>query len=162
MERSEIEHCDRILRAYFEGRNWDRNNEYSLKRKLILNSSQLLPNYSYVIEDEWEVEPGRTDKGRGDLVFTDGNGQFAVVEVKWIDVEGLGRAGTTKRGSNRKKRRTVEKQSIDYANDYFKLLSRQLVIVKQMEAYIFTNEYNCPHLQAEIDIPLTHYIKPAE
>jgi len=71
-------------------------------------STQLLPDYPYVIEDEWEVEPGRTDRGRGDLVFTDGAGCFAVVEVKWLDLESTGRTGTTKRTSNRKKRRAVE------------------------------------------------------
>lgn len=139
MDKSKIEHRDQVLRAYFDGRNWDKNNEYALKRQLILSSHQLLPNYPYVIEDEWEVEPGRTDKGRGDLVFTDGNGCFAIVEVKWIDLEGVGRTGSTKRTSNRQKRRTVEKQARKYVNIYAELVGK-LDTVKHVEAFVFTNE----------------------
>lgn len=150
MNQNEIEHRNQVLRAYFEGRNWDRNNEYALKRKLILNSHQLLPNYPYVIEDEWEVEPGRTDRGRGDLVFTNGLGYFAIVEVKWIDIEGLGRSGSTKRTSNRKKRRAVEEQALTYAKIYRTLLIEKFDGLNQIEAYMFTNEHNSPCLLTRI------------
>jgi hypothetical protein len=104
VNQAEIQHRDQVLRAYFRGRGWDWNNEFLLKRKLILYSSQFLPQYPYVIDDEWEVEASRTDKGRGDLVFTNGAGSYAVVEVKWIDLEGLARDSATKRTSNRQKR----------------------------------------------------------
>jgi hypothetical protein len=146
MNRHEIEHRHQVLCAYFEGRNWDKNSEYALKRKLILNNTQLLPDYLYVIEDEWEVEPGRSDKGRGDLVFTNGADCFAVVEVKWIDLKGTGRTGSTKRTSNRKKRRTVEEQAINYANIYARLVFGELETVKQVKAFMFTNEYEQPQL----------------
>jgi len=146
MDKSKIEHRNYVLREYFNGRDWDRNNEYALKRRLVLSSHQLLPNYPYVIEDEWEVEAGRTDKGRGDLVFTDGIGCFGVVEVKWIDLEGEGRTGSTKRTSNRKKRRAVEEQAITYANLYAELIIRAQNTVKRVEAFIFTNEYAQPCL----------------
>ncbi|NJN87461.1 MAG: hypothetical protein HC881_15580 [Leptolyngbyaceae cyanobacterium SL_7_1] len=144
MDQREIEHRNQVLHAYFEGRDWDKNNEYTLKRKLVLDGKQLLPNYPYVIEDEWEVEPGRTDRGRGDLVFTDGNGRFAIVEVKWIDLQSTGRTGSTRRGSNRKKRRTVEEQAASYAEIYAKLIFDELDTVKQVEAFVFTNEYEQP------------------
>jgi hypothetical protein len=144
MEPSQIQHRNRVLRAYFEGRNWDKNSEYVLKRKLVLSSNQLLPKYPYVIEDEWEVEPGRTDKGRGDLVFTDGINCFAIVEVKWIDLESIGRTGSTKRASNTKKRRTVEAQAISYANIYAKQACERLDTVKLVEAFMFTNEHDQP------------------
>jgi hypothetical protein len=129
-----------VLRAYFNGRDWDKNSEYALKRKLVLNSHQLLPHHPYVIEDEWEVEASRTDKGRGDLVFTDGAGAFAVVEVKWIDLKGEGRSGSTKRTSNRKKRRTVEAQAITYANLYAELNLGMPNTTVRVDAFIFTNE----------------------
>lgn len=144
VDQNQIQHRNQVLRAYFEGRNWDENNEYVLKRKLVLNSKQLIPNYPYVIEDEWEVEPGRTDKGRGDLIFTDGISCFAVIEVKWIDIESAGRNGSTKRESNRKKRRTVQDQAISYANIYAKLALSKLATVKQVEAFMFTNERDLP------------------
>lgn len=151
MNSSEIEHRNQVLRAYFEGRNWDRNGEYVLKRKLVLNSHQLLPHYPYVIEDEWEVEPGRTDKGRGDLVFTDGRGHFAVVEVKWIDTQSSDRVSVTRRGSNRKKRRKVEKQ----AGDYAEIFSRKYDCVSHIEAYTFTNDQDYPQPLEDIEMPLS-------
>jgi hypothetical protein len=147
MNLNEIQHRDRVLRAYFEGRDWDKNNEFALKRKLILHSKQLLPQFPYVIDDEWEVEPSRTDQGRGDLIFSDGVGNYAVVEVKWIVIEGNGRKGTTKRAGNRKKRRDVEKQAITYAA----ILSKRLEQVKSVTAYIFTNEFDHPQLQNGIE-----------
>jgi hypothetical protein len=144
---NEIQHRDRVLRAYFEGRDWDKNNEFALKRKLILQSTQLLPQFPYVIDDEWEVEPSRTDQGRGDLLFSDGVGNYAVVEVKWIIIEGNGRKGTTKRAGNRKKRRDVEKQAIAYAT----ILSEQLEQAESVAAYIFTNEFDRPQLQTSTE-----------
>jgi hypothetical protein len=140
VNQAEIQHRDQVLRTYFRGRGWDRNNEFLLKRQLILHSSKLLPRYPYVIDDEWEVEASYTDKGRGDLIFTDGAGYYAVVEVKWIDVEGTGRQGTTKRGSNRQKRRKVEQQAIHYAT----CLLERLDDVVSVSAYIFTNECDYP------------------
>lgn len=144
MNLSQIEHRNQVLRAYFEGRDWDTNGEYALKRKLVLNSTKLLPDYPYVIEDEWEVQPGRTDRGRGDLVFTDGSGSFAVVEVKAIDLESTERTGTTKRVSNRKKRRTVEEQAFRYAEIYQKSLNEDQTVGNQVKSYLFTNEHNSP------------------
>lgn len=144
IDKSEIEHRNQVLLAYFNGRDWDENSEYALKRQLVLNSHQLLPDYPYVIEDEWEVEAGRTDKGRGDLVFTDGTGSFAVVEVKWIDLEGERRSGSTKRTSNRKKRRAVETQAITYANLYAELNLGIPNTTVRVEAFIFTNECTQP------------------
>lgn len=145
MKHDEILHRDKVLHSYFYGRNWDGNDEYMLKRNLVLNRNILFPQYPYVVEDEWDVIDSRTDLGRGDLVFTDGNGCFAVVEVKWIDLDGLVRGGNTRRESNRKKRRKVEEQAIEYANSYrAKLNSDKLIIVKFIEAFYFTNECNKP------------------
>ena len=142
MNQAEIQHRNRVLRAYFLGRGWDRNNEFLLKRKLILCSSKILPQYPYIVDDEWEVEASRTDKGRGDLVFTNGAGGYAVVEVKWIDLDGLGREGSTKRTSNRQKRRSVEQQAIHYAAHFL----AQWYEVESVNAYIFTNEADRPQL----------------
>jgi hypothetical protein len=137
MDRHQIEHRDRVLRAYFDGRNWDENAEFILKRQLVKHSIQLLPKYPYVIDDEWEVEAGRTDKGKGDLVFTDGNGYFAIVEVKWIDLESTGRTSSSRRTH---KRQLVEAQAIDYASSYAQQSSGKV------EAFVFTNEDNRPRL----------------
>jgi hypothetical protein len=145
MEYERILHRDKVLHCYFAGRDWDENDEYTLKRKLVLNRNILLPQYPYVIEDEWDVIDSRTDLGRGDLVFTDGTGCFAVVEVKWIDLDGLLREGKTRRESNRQKRRKVEEQATKYADRYrAKLSADKLIVVKSIEAFYFTNEYDKP------------------
>ncbi|MEP0949526.1 MULTISPECIES: hypothetical protein [Cyanophyceae] len=112
MDQTKIKHRDDVLRAYFQGRDRDRNNEYYLKQKFVANSATFMPDYPYLIDDEWEVETSRTEKGKGDLLFTDGAGRFAVVEVKWIDLEGPNgsRTGSTRRDSNRKKKKQVKDQ----------------------------------------------------
>lgn len=69
MDRLELQRRNRVLRDYFEGRDWDENNEYALKRHLVLNSDRLLPAYPLLVDDEWEVEPNRDQAGRGDLLF---------------------------------------------------------------------------------------------
>lgn len=141
MHIDEIQHRDQVLRAYFKGRDWDRNDEYILKQKLIRCSAWLIPEYQYVIEDEWEVDAGRADQGCGDLVFTDGLGNFAVVEVKWIDVMSSGSTATNKRT---KKRKAVKEQAISYAEIY---KEKNLSAVNQVEAYTYTNEYEKPQKQ---------------
>ncbi len=44
MEKAEIQRRDQVLRDYFKGLNWDKNNEYNLTRHLVLNSQELFPN----------------------------------------------------------------------------------------------------------------------
>ncbi|EKU97086.1 hypothetical protein Lepto7375DRAFT_0956 [Leptolyngbya sp. PCC 7375] len=142
MNQSDIAHRDQVLRAYFEGRNWDQAGEQALKQRFVSDSKTLLPDYPFVINDEWEVNPGRTDEGRGDLVFTDGNGRFAVVEVKYIDLTGEKRSGLWKniKNSNTKKRAKVRKQAKKYAE----YLSEKLDVTASVEAYFFTNQCKLP------------------
>lgn len=141
MPNETILHRDRVLRAYFEGRDWDQNGEFVLKRQLVLEG---LEGFTYLFDDEWEVSPGYTNEGRGDLLFFDGEHRFAVVEVKYIDTDITSRRGKTKRSSNRKKRRKVEEQAERYAEIVAAWLPPRFTI----EAYIFTNEHSTPQLLA--------------
>lgn len=104
MDRAEAERRDRVLRAYFEGRDWDEAIEAKLARELVLGSAQVLPDFPFVVDYEWEEVPGRSQDGKGDLLFTDGAGNFAVVEVKSI----LGS------GQNTNRRTKVETQADRY------------------------------------------------
>jgi len=133
LNRAEIEHRDRVLRAYFEGRDWDGNNEYALKRKLVMNSPELLPDYPFVIDDEWEAEPNRGEQGKGDLIFTNGEGRFAVVEVKWIDLVRTGKQVRTRRNE---KRQNVTAQAERYRNVLAKKLGSDFLV----EGYYFTSD----------------------
>ena len=154
MNLSDIEHRDQVLRAYFAGRDWDVVGEYGLKRELVLNSLQLLPDYPFLIDDEWEYEPGQTNEGRGDLVFTDGTGRFAVVEVKYLVLNEngstAGTKGRTRRGRNTKKRRKVEGQARDYADK----LRAKLGDAQSVEAYYFTNDDETELKRIETDTEL--------
>ncbi|MEO1744208.1 MAG: hypothetical protein AAFR99_20675 [Cyanobacteria bacterium J06629_9] len=142
MELSEIRRRDQVIRAYIEGRDWDSIGEYALKRQLVLESRRLLPDYPYVIDDEWDVEPGHTQHGRGDLIFTDGRGCFAVVEVKYIDLGGVNRTGSsrTKRTRNNRKRKKLREQ----APKYLDCLAVKLGTAIRLEAYIFSNQNDLP------------------
>jgi len=139
MNRADLDRRNQVLRAYFTGRDWDDNNEYALKRDLVLNSHELLPNYPLLIDDEWEVEPNRTQDGKGDLLFTDGAGRFAVVEVKWVDEDASGSNARTSRNAKRSK---VKKQAANYAQ----ALANRLKTFIQIEGYWFTNECHKPQL----------------
>jgi hypothetical protein len=75
---------DGVLRAYLEGRDWDAGAEAALTRELVAASAELLPSHPYLVDYEWDEVPGRTEGGRGDLLFSDGQSRFAVVEVKSV------------------------------------------------------------------------------
>ena len=135
MDKYQIEYRDRVLRAYFRDRNWDKNDEYLLKQQLVQHSTILLPEYPYLIEDEWEVETGQSDKGKGDLVFASEHSRFAVVEIKYIDLKSTGHTSSTRRTA---KRQAVKKQAINYAATYAKRY------LQNVEAFTFTNEKDLP------------------
>jgi hypothetical protein len=48
MRRHEAMRRDRILRDLFNGKDWDRNEEFMLKRSLVLRSAELLPGYPFL------------------------------------------------------------------------------------------------------------------
>ncbi len=103
---------DRVLRDYLRGRTWDANPEFRLIRNLVVEGHPLLEGFPLLYDYEWEVEPGRSDGGCGDLVFTDGEGGFAVVEAKYID---NARTGSTARAKRTDGRKAVREQALRYA-----------------------------------------------
>jgi hypothetical protein len=133
IDRIEIGHRDRILRAYFEGRAWDGNEEFTLKRELVLKSYDILPMYPFLIDSDWEVHPNMAQAGQGDLIFTDGAECFAVVEVKWLDMVSTGSTASTRRTQKRKK---VKQQ----ATLYGEVLASKLPRTAKVTSYYFTNE----------------------
>eukprot|EP00762_Andalucia_godoyi_P004792 ANDGO_07249.mRNA.1 hypothetical protein len=90
---------DAVLRSYIQERTWSINNEFKLLQAFVSRNYSEFPvalrpatdrmtrfhiAHPFLVEYEWEVAESRTDMGKGDLVFTDGGGRFAVVEVKFI------------------------------------------------------------------------------
>ena len=145
MDRAEAQRRDGVLRAFFDGKDWDDNDEFKLKRRLVLASAELLPAFPFLVDDEWDVVPGHTNHGRGDLVFTDGEGSYAVVEVKFID---LGRSGHTARVKRTKSRGLV----VEQARKYARVVARRESATGIVVAYTFTNESpDAPIEQGRID-----------
>ncbi|MBW4462260.1 MAG: hypothetical protein KME47_18785 [Nodosilinea sp. WJT8-NPBG4] len=144
MNKADMVRRDQVLRAYFKGRNWDNNNEYVLKRELVRHSQELLPSYPLLIDDEWEVEPNRTQEGKGDLIFADGEGRFAVVEVKWLNLDNSGKTAKTRCKHQRKKVK-------DQAAEYTGFVGQRLKIFAQIEGYWFTNECDKPQLEKRLE-----------
>jgi hypothetical protein len=65
MDRAEAVRRDRVLRACFEGRDWDEGIEARLTRELVLGSVEVLPAFPYLVDHEWERVPGLSQQGRG-------------------------------------------------------------------------------------------------
>ena len=133
MDGAEVERRDQVVRAYFRGRDWDKGAEFGLARELVLNSAAMLPDFPFLIDHEWEVVPGSTTFGRGDLIFTDGRGRFAVVEVKTIEGS----------GSRTNRRTKVEEQAIRYAREWRNRFPDALV-----SAFVYTDDYLFPGLRS--------------
>ena len=135
MDAGEVTRRDRVLRDYFEGRDWDKGAEALLTRELVLCSAEVLPAYPFVFDHEWEEVPGRTQDGRGDLLFTDGCGAFAVVEVKSI----LGA------GKNNNRRTAVEKQARRYH------AAAAARFGSDVKAFVYTDDPMCAGLRSPED-----------
>lgn len=81
----EIIHGDKTIRSYILARTWEKNPEFLLVRQVVKNLTKKkleLRKFKYLYDYEWEVEPGLTNKGKGDLIFTDGKSSFLIVECK--------------------------------------------------------------------------------
>jgi hypothetical protein len=79
MTEDETRQRDDVLRAYFAARNWDNDPFFELQREVVLRSGELLGAWPFVVDHLWRLEPTRP--GYGHLVFADGIGGFATVEV---------------------------------------------------------------------------------
>lgn len=132
MDIQDCQHRDLVIRAYLEGRTWDDNPEFALLRELVVRGHELLADVPLVYDYEWESVSGRSDLGRGDLIFTDGVSTFAVVEVKYID----DRSGKTARTKRNKSRGLVKEQAREYTAA---MVARHGDMPVSVRAYAYTN-----------------------
>ncbi len=127
-----IKLADKRLRDYILSIDrsiaWRLNGDFTLVQSIIKQQTELLENsdkltssmaevlvkYSYIFDYEWDVIPGMSQFGVGDLVFTDSNKNFLVMEVKKLSY-GSGRNQCVAR---RKARRKVEEQTVKYMNAF--------------------------------------------
>lgn len=125
---------DRVIRAYLSGRTWDSNPEFGLVRELVVGGHPDLTAFPFLYDYEWEVQPGFSNGGCGDLIFADGAGNYAVVEVKFVNLD---RTGRTTRVKRTKARSQVREQAQTYAAALQQILGDRAVSVR---AFFLTNE----------------------
>lgn len=87
------------------------SNEKLLIAFCIKNQSEIhsIAKYSYIMEYEYLIEPARPDKGRGDLLLSDGKSNLLVVEVKYLPY-----GNKSDRSKRSKARKTVKEQTQRY------------------------------------------------
>lgn len=124
---------DKKQRARIFNISANNSSELNLIREVIKKIKKIwnrnLKKYSYVWNHEWCPVIGQTDKGKGDLVLTDGNRNFLVVECKFISYFG----NKSNRTHNRKK---VKDQTIFYMKKFKELNFGEISIL----GMAYTNE----------------------
>lgn len=107
---------------------WRLNGDFTLVQSIIKQQTKLLGSieipqnrnmkalvkYRYIFDYEWDIVQGMSQYGVGDLVFTDGNENYLVMEIKQLSY----RSGRNQCVARRKARRKVEEQTIKYTNAF--------------------------------------------
>ena len=118
--RKEIKLRNRSLRMIFRPKmpRSDIYSESQLMAFVITNSKEItiLKEYPYLFAFEYMVQPPFSQFGRGDLIFTNGNNQFLIVELKYLTRN----SGRTSQTSRRRHRRKVEEQALRYGRCFKK------------------------------------------
>ncbi len=93
IDMKEIIHRHDTLQKYIINRTWDSHPrgkpiEFELIREVVNGLAIRKPElneFIYIYDYEWEVTPGESDKGKGDLIFTNGKDSFLIIECKTKD-----------------------------------------------------------------------------
>ncbi len=118
-----MEECRRrnkVLTDYIKGHEWFLSHEFHLLRKLVMtphkinNWKKYYDKYPFIFDHEWEC-----CDGRGDLLCTDGENNFLVVELKSFTNSGIG-SSKTHSTTRTKKRRQGEEQTVRFAKAWHK------------------------------------------
>jgi hypothetical protein len=109
-----------IIRPYIVQRDWHMSLEFKLIRDLVLgNIPQWTPyaeKYHYLFDYEWA-----NPSGKGDLIFSDGQNNFLIVEVKTMKTDIGASTGIRSRERRRRKKRHVEEQADKYSSEWHRL-----------------------------------------
>ncbi|CAG8505776.1 6156_t:CDS:2 [Acaulospora morrowiae] len=106
--------------------------EDEVKNVLIDRIDVICPGFEYLVDFDWEVERGYSNKGKGDLIFGSDCGVYLIVETKSLH-PGSGRTAQVSRHNSRHK---VKEQ----ANRYREIAIRRFGINAKVIGATFTNE----------------------
>ncbi|CAE7416634.1 unnamed protein product [Symbiodinium natans] len=133
-----LKQCDEIHRSAIKSRGVGTEGRMTAEFVEKYHTLQGLEKYPYVYLWEWQV-PLVNAGAKGDLVLASGDGDFAVVELKTLDMQS---SGPTVRRRRTKKREHVEQQAIAYLC-LFAQLDREIAalgIVPAVSAWVYTED----------------------
>ena len=117
------------FRSFIRLTNFSR--EHILQQQIIHDVNKRLP-YTLLCKQEWEVVPGHSQFGKGDLVFKQpGLENYLVIETKYIRTD----SGKAARTARRRSRKKVNEQALRYGAAF-----KQLNPQARVEVATFTNE----------------------
>jgi len=87
--------------------------------------------YPYLYKYEYEVVSGRSDFGKGDLIFTDGKNGFCIAEVKHLNNDS---------GRNARARRNTKRRYVRYQARYYKSWFQGKHPEENIESCYLTND----------------------
>jgi hypothetical protein len=112
-----------IIRPYIIQRDWHMSLEFKLIKNLVHVLGTPRPEwtpyaerYRYLFDYEWA-----NPSGKGDLIFSDGQNNFLIVEVKTMETDNGASTGPTSRVRRRRKKRHVEEQADKYSRIWHRL-----------------------------------------
>ncbi|RHZ45600.1 hypothetical protein Glove_668g23 [Diversispora epigaea] len=91
---------------------------HGLKDYLIDRIDGICPGFKYLIDFDWEVEKGYSNKGKGDLIFGSDDGVYLIIETKFLH-PGSGRNARVHRHDNKRKAKEQAKKYREHATFRF-------------------------------------------
>ncbi|CAB4385984.1 unnamed protein product [Rhizophagus irregularis] len=134
-EMASIDYTNRNKWISFNSSHYLMNRlEANLQDKLVQNSVSLFPKnwllgFKFLYEYDWHPVPNRPDKGRNDIILTNGKGIFAVVEAKVINSH----------SDKYQKYRDVKGQATDYKKMFLERFADDPAVIAVIGVW-FTNE----------------------
>ncbi|CAG8578263.1 12932_t:CDS:1 [Acaulospora morrowiae] len=128
--------------------------EANLQNKLVKNFECLFPKnwllgFKLLYKYDWHPVPNRPDKGRNDIILTNGKGIFAVVETKVINSY-----------NSYEKLRDVKRQATDYKAMFLEHFADDPAVIAVIGVW-FTNE-NRVGFSSEIDETIAKVVEPGK
>ncbi|RIA95442.1 hypothetical protein C1645_757586 [Glomus cerebriforme] len=108
--------------------------EANLQNKLVKNFESLFPEnwllgFKFLYEYNWHPVPNRPDKGRNDIILTNGKGIFAVVETKVLNSY----------SSSYQKLRDVKRQATNYKTMFLERFADDPAVIAVIGVWVTDN-----------------------
>jgi hypothetical protein len=131
---------DQKLRELISNDHSEIHTKPQLIKEFVQDSFNLLPQFPYLFLYDWDVIPGHSQHGKGDLVFADGKGNFAIVQVKYLDFSNTGSTGSSRRTKHRQNLKKQTRRYTEALPEHLKHTNNNLFDIKDIKGYFYTND----------------------